>query len=80
MAVAVYQPASTDCPGDDDPEDENINTTEVCPMDPLADMQIRPTCSGTEGGRYGGRGGTIMVWTCSPKLAPHYIVLREGRY
>ncbi len=57
MAVAVYQPASTDCPGEDDPEDENINTTEVCPMDPLADMQIRPTCSGTEGGRYGGRGG-----------------------
>jgi murein DD-endopeptidase MepM/ murein hydrolase activator NlpD len=34
-------------PGDD------VNETKRCDGDPLKDMDIRPTCAGIEGGRYG---------------------------
>jgi len=37
--------------------DDLVNETKVCPDDPLKDMDIRPTCAGIEGGRFGGRGG-----------------------
>jgi murein DD-endopeptidase MepM/ murein hydrolase activator NlpD len=30
-----------------------VNDDEVCSNDPLKDMEIRPTCAGIEGGRYG---------------------------
>lgn len=35
----------------------SARSVEVCELDPLADMQIRSTCSGVEGGRFGGRDG-----------------------
>ena len=34
-----------------------VNDDEVCSNDPLKDMDIRATCAGVEGGRFGGRGG-----------------------
>jgi len=50
MAVAVYQPASAGCPGDDDPENPCEGPhpppycyTGVCPGDPTSDMQIAPS-------------------------------------
>lgn len=33
--------------------DSDVNENEVCSNDPLKDMEIRPTCAGIEGGRYG---------------------------
>lgn len=37
-----------------EPEDpEPVNEQELCPSDPLEDMDIRATCDGIEGGRFG---------------------------
>lgn len=43
------------CESDDPPSycDSDVNENKVCPSDPLADMDIRPTCAGIEGGRFG---------------------------
>lgn len=49
----------TDCsnfprPGDwCEPKDPDVEEDRVCTSDPLADMDIRSTCDGVEGGRYG---------------------------
>jgi len=41
-------------PGSDcKPDELDVDEKEVCPSDPLADMDIRPTCAGIEGGRFG---------------------------
>jgi len=34
-----------------------VNENQVCPDDPLKDMDIRATCAGVDGGRFEGRGG-----------------------
>jgi len=34
----------------------DVNDNKRCPSDPLEDMDIRATCAGIEGGRFGGRG------------------------
>jgi hypothetical protein len=44
------------CDGADPPfycEGIDVNATERCPNDPLKDMEIRATCAGIEGGRFG---------------------------
>lgn len=51
-------PNCTLTPDPIDREVTQINKTDVCPSDPLADMEIRGTCDGVEGGRFGGRNGT----------------------
>jgi hypothetical protein len=50
-------PTCTLTPDPIDREVTQVNRTDVCPSDPLADMEIRGTCDGIEGGRFGGRGG-----------------------
>jgi len=43
------------CESDDPPSycDSDVNENEVCSNDPLKDMDIRSTCDGIEGGRFG---------------------------
>lgn len=36
---------------------QTVNPDELCPSDPLEEMEIRPTCSGVDGGRFNGRSG-----------------------
>lgn len=43
-------PGSDCVPEESNPE---VNETRLCRSDPLKDMDIRPTCSGVEGGRFG---------------------------
>ncbi|WP_263807996.1 M23 family metallopeptidase [Salinibacter sp.] len=42
----------SECPPAEPPDDD-VDETEVCPQDPLKDMDIRATCAGIEGGTYG---------------------------
>jgi hypothetical protein len=43
----------SDCEPTDQPQEDDVKETELCPDDPLKDMDIRATCDGVKGRRFG---------------------------